>query len=1088
MENDTANTSAPERGRRRAQILRRCARGVVLLLSLPLAFAFIAGLMLIGRDISAPTWVKTRLETRAAAALEGGQIAFEDVTVNLGTDLHPRVQLNGVTLEDALGTQIARVDRLTGQLSPRGVVFERKALLQDVTLIGIDVDLARDADGALALKLGGGDADFAIAQDPEAVFEQFRAAFDVPALEALETVAISAFRLTYSDASTGTTWQGDDGAVQLRLTGEERRVDASVTLKTDTSVNNPTLTLSYAGKQKSKDASLSFAVDGLTGPELAQTSPRLAKLSGVDAPITLRATSAVDEAGQAAPVVLDLSIGQGVISVKNMAQPIALRSAELSATHNVGTQELRLEKMNWQSDLLSFTGRGTFTMTEGDAAIGQLTAQDLSLTMPEMFEGPLAFAEAALDLRIQTNPLRIDIGQLVFLDPEVSLYAAGRFQQQGQDWTAQLHYEASQMDRGTLLALWPTQRAPGLRRWVSNNLIDAQVSDVAGAMRFASGQKDNLTLGFGFEDAELRVFRDTPHITQANGYGSIAQGAFGLTLTKGHIPAAEGGRVNLAGSIIDVADMATRGSPLDIRLQGQGSITSVLSVLTGSPLRLMERANLPVDVADGRAMIDGLITFPRVNPVPKDDVRFSVGADLTRVSSARLIPNRTLRASNLRVETDNSGLQISGPAQLDGAPLRGTFAQVFGEPVRNLKAQIEISPETLTALDIDLPPGTVSGRGVGDLEVSLRPDVPPDFTLTSDLKGVRVAVPPVGWSKSPNASGALRVVGTLGARPEVTTLEVSGGGLAARGSVRLNDRGGLQAAQFTQLQIGDWFNAPLTLRGRGEGRPPAVEIAGGVLDLRRARFGVSQGESGPLELALDRMQVAEGIAFTNFRGSFSGSGGFNGTFGGNLNGGPLLQGTVVPQNGRSAVRLRSDDAGGIARAAGFLKGGTGGSLDLVLSPVGAEGTFDGALTVRGLRVRDAPAMAALLDAISVVGLLQQLDGQGLAFDEVDARFRLSPSQVVVTQASAVGPGLGISLDGIYALASKQLDFQGVVSPFFLLNGIGSVLTRKGEGLIGFNFTVTGDAAAPQVGVNPLSALTPGMFREIFRRAPPEVGQ
>jgi len=50
------------------------------------------------------------------------------------------------------------------------------------------------------------------------------------------------------------------------------------------------------------------------------------------------------------------------------------------------------------------------------------------------------------------------------------------------------------------------------------------------------------------------------------------------------------------------------------------------------------------------------------------------------------------------------------------------------------------------------------------------------------------------------------------------------------------------------------------------------------------------------------------------------------------------------------------------------------------------------------------------------------------------------------------------------------------------------LTRKGEGLIGFNFTVRGDSAAPQVGVNPLSALTPGMFREIFRRPPPQVGQ
>ena len=96
--------------------------------------------------------------------------------------------------------------------------------------------------------------------------------------------------------------------------------------------------------------------------------------------------------------------------------------------------------------------------------------------------------------------------------------------------------------------------------------------------------------------------------------------------------------------------------------------------------------------------------------------------------------------------------------------------------------------------------------------------------------------------------------------------------------------------------------------------------------------------------------------------------------------------------------------------------------------------------------------------------------------------------MILTQSSAVGPGLGISLDGIYTLASKQINFQGVVSPFYLLNGIGAFLTRKGEGLIGFNFNLTGAAAAPVVSVNPLSAFTPGMFREIFRRAPPEVTQ
>ena len=78
--------------------------------------------------------------------------------------------------------------------------------------------------------------------------------------------------------------------------------------------------------------------------------------------------------------------------------------------------------------------------------------------------------------------------------------------------------------------------------------------------------------------------------------------------------------------------------------------------------------------------------------------------------------------------------------------------------------------------------------------------------------------------------------------------------------------------------------------------------------------------------------------------------------------------------------------------------------------------------------------------------------------------------------------------GNYYPGSGKIDMQGVVSPFYLINGIGQVLTRRGEGVFGFNYTLGGTAAAPQVSINPLSILTPGMFREIFRAAPPRADQ
>lgn len=64
--------------------------------------------------------------------------------------------------------------------------------------------------------------------------------------------------------------------------------------------------------------------------------------------------------------------------------------------------------------------------------------------------------------------------------------------------------------------------------------------------------------------------------------------------------------------------------------------------------------------------------------------------------------------------------------------------------------------------------------------------------------------------------------------------------------------------------------------------------------------------------------------------------------------------------------------------------------------------------------------------------------------------------------------------------------QGVITPVYILNSVGSIFTRKGEGLFAFNYSLTGTAKEPDVFVNPLTALTPGGIRNLFRGPKPGV--
>jgi hypothetical protein len=290
------------------------------------------------------------------------------------------------------------------------------------------------------------------------------------------------------------------------------------------------------------------------------------------------------------------------------------------------------------------------------------------------------------------------------------------------------------------------------------------------------------------------------------------------------------------------------------------------------------------------------------------------------------------------------------------------------------------------------------------------------------------------------------------------------------------------------VELDDWLDLAATLVGRGVGQSPRVEVTGGTVDLRHGALGAGDGgDGGPVNLQLDELRISDGIALTGFSATLETQGGARGSFTARVNGRTPVEGDVIPTSaGRSAFRIRSGDAGGLLAAAGILEDARNGVLDLRLTPAGDPGSYDGVLAIEQLRVKRAPALAALLNTISIVGLIEQFYGQGLHFTSVNARFRLTPERLIVTQGSAVGASVGISMDGYYNLATKRMDMQGVLSPVYLLNAIGGAFTRPGEGLIGFNFTLRGASEDPAVSVNPLSALTPGFLREMFRRPTPRM--
>ncbi|PRY78863.1 uncharacterized protein DUF3971 [Yoonia maritima] len=1069
-----------------------CLRALFVICLAPVIFAGVAAVMMINREITAPSWIVEQIEARASEVLDGAQLDFGTITARIGRDLHPHVRLVDTRLFDRDGVMLTRVPVVEGMMSPRGLILRHEVMMQEIRLIGAQINLRRARDGTVAVALASDAAEVSQARSIPELLDQLDQVFERPQLEALETVRAEGLIVNFDDARARRSWVVDGGTLALDLRNGETALRGNLSLLSGRA-EVTTVTLSYSSPRGSRAAQFAVNIDDAITSDIAAQSPALTWLRDVEAPISAALRTELDENGALGPLSATLEIGQGALQPNEATQPVQFESAKAYLTYDPVHDKISFTDIALETEWGSLRANGDAYLREiidglPHALLGQFHFRDVALNPLGLYDVTPTVEAASVDLRLRFDPFRIEIGQMVASNDGLQVLSSGSLTAADDGWIGTFDSSINEISPDQLLAFWPPTVKPRTRNWISQNLSQGHVINGNVGIRVAPGRPRDVALGFEFEDADIRFLRQMPLINGGAGVASIIDHRFVVTLDKGTVVPAQGGSIDVTGTTFTILDTREKPSNGVVDLALDGSVTSVLSVLNEEPFTFLDKAGKPVTLADGRAEVGGQITFPLRRGLTLDELGLDVRADLRGVRSDVLIPGRRFAAAQLEVAVSNEGLTISGPVRLGGVAADGAWTQRFGVEHAGrsqVSARVALSQVFMDEFNIGLPPGTISGNGRGDLTLDLTKGRSPAFSLVSNLRGLRVAIPAVGWVKPADQDGNLRISGTLGAVPSVDRLQVSGAGLTAEGQIRLSADGGLDTARFTRLEIGNWLDAPITLQGRGQGQPVGVVINGGRLDLRRASFGASTGEGGPMQIALDRLQITEGIALTAFSGNFNGTGGFSGQFRGQLNGVAPVEGVVAPRNGRSAVRLSSNDAGAVIRAAGFMDNASGGDVTLILLPAGVEGTFDGTLSVSDLRVRDAPTIAALLDAISVVGLLQQLDGQGLRFDDVDAKFRLTPQQVIVSEASAVGPGLGISIDGIYTLASKQIDLQGVVSPFYLVNSIGSFLTRKGEGLIGFNFNIGGTSDAPRVSVNPLSALTPGIFREIFRRAPPE---
>lgn len=1109
-EGGTSPAALPERQNRAAPSPRRPRRGrgrlsltvvlTLVLMTLSLGYLTLAHT---GRTLQVPTWGVAEIEARLNESLAGARLppgaalSLGGVELAVDRDFFPRFRLQDIRLIGGNGRSLLTLPEATVAFDP-AALLTGKVRPSHLRLTGARLAVRRDVTGAIDLHLDDRAAGRA-PRDPSDFLTAAEQLLSSPALASLQVIEAEGLSLSLIDERAGRSWQVGDGRLVIENSETALSAELGLTLLDGTDPAQAVLTL--VSDKAAESARLTAKVDNIAATDLAVMAPPLAFLGFVDAPISGQLEARLDEGGRFAGLSGRLGLGAGSLAPGQGARPVAFDRAALSLGYDPATARIRLDGLTVESaslrlkasghgDLLGPGGQPLAPGVLPESIETQIAFEEVMVDPEGLFEAPVRFGKGALDLRLKLDPFRADIGQLALVEGDERLLLSGSVSAGVEGWTGALDLHLNRIATERLLKVWPVSVVPRTREWFAENVGQGQLTDVQAALRLKPGAQPVFNLAYEFTDTDVRFVRTLPPILNGRGHSTLDNQSYIVALDQGHVIAPEGGRIEADGTVFQIPDITQRPATAKVDLVTSASLTATLSLLDQEPFSFFSKAGQPYNLGDGRAELRATVIMPLKPKIPFEEVSFTVAGRILDFTSPALVPGRILSAPEVEVAVDTEGLRLSAAGRLDRMPVDLTYLQGFG-PEQKGRARVNgtvmLSDAVLRDFGVDLPAGSVRGEGPAAIDLALVKDRPPDLTLTSNLTGLALRLEALGWSKAAGTRAALDLDATLSRQPVVDRLTLKGPGLEARGKVTTREGGGLDRATFDRVVAGDWLNASVTLTGRGRNAAPDVSVTGGTLDLRRMPDSDSgTGTGGPVKVRLDALRISDGIRLTGFRGDFGSKGGLNGSFTAGVNGAAEIRGTVGQVRGGTAVRITSENAGAVMAAAGIFDKGRGGTLDLSLIPRGPKGEYNGKATFERLRVQGAPALAELLSAISVVGLLEQMNGSGLAFNTGEVTFVMTPAGVEITQGSAVGASLGISFAGLYLSGSGRIDLRGVISPIYLVNGVGQILTRRGEGLFGFNYRLTGTAEAPNVSVNPLSVLTPGMFREIFRQRPPSL--
>jgi hypothetical protein len=496
-----------------------------------------------------------------------------------------------------------------------------------------------------------------------------------------------------------------------------------------------------------------------------------------------------------------------------------------------------------------------------------------------------------------------------------------------------------------------------------------------------------------------------------------------------------------------------------------------------------------------------------------ETVTVSAKSDLKNVTIPKIALDLDLDQANLVLIADNKRMTVEGDGLLGGVKTNILWRENFADQSKfrrkyNLKASVN-DRAWREQLKLDFAPFMaqfMTGNMEVDLTATFKSDNAGDLKAKLNLKDMAMALPKLGWLKSPKnpAQAVIDAKFNKAGIISISSVTLNGGGLDMLANISFGRSGKLTKVYIDRLQFGQTDIRAVVApdnaqKNAGKGSGWDIDVSGKKLDLRTWIAAEEESsfaeKSEPLTLSLnvDQVQIYTGKFLEHVNGAlaFDGRVWHEAQLVSGLGDNNNLIIKLSSQGDKRELRVTSNDAGAALQTFDYYENLRGGQLTLVgkYDNMQPDSGFSGTATIETFRVIKAPLLAKLLSVASITGILENLGELGLSFGKLEAPFESQNNVITIKDASVSGLSLGLTASGTLNTAVETIDIKGTIVPAYAINNVlNNVLTNipiirylfsEEGGVFAATYTMTGNVKKPDISTNPLSILAPGILRKLF---------